>query len=557
MKKNLLLILTALTMCVSAAGADVVERTYVSTDKGCYVAGDRIWMSAFCIDVSEGKRLSDFSGVAYVELVGADGTVQTGKIALAGGRGAGLMEIPKTAPTGNYRLIPYTALNVNEKDFDYLCCARTISVFNPYSTDRASVKIVSEDEYAKSSSKQPETAGNLVLSATKSGDGIFLDIENGGSQAASFSVSVYNDDGILAPESLTMGTFLSSLEGVEAPQYVQNRIPEYEGEIIRARIVGDFPGTDNSVFLSAPGNLVDSYSAPVTGKEEICFYTGNIFGTKEMVCEIEEMKEGMNSYVEILSPFVGPSAGTLPELKMGRFLSDAIHRRSVASQIERMFDSDTLYESLPARVTPLLDESRVIKYRLDDYTRFPTMEEVFVEFIPDIRTRKISGQTDIQVSLQDFEIGTQFSSGRSLMLVDGVPVMDHSKIMAYDPLLVESINIYPNTYYVGYRSFAGVVNFVTYKRNMPSMTFDRGARIITFHGAAVPQAYTCSTVSGNAYPDYRQTVYWHPLVSLESGKSVKAECKLPQYSGSFKVVVEGVTASGEPVFQTLSVRTDQ
>ena len=32
----------------------VVERTYISTDKDVYVAGDAVWYSAFCVDAARG-----------------------------------------------------------------------------------------------------------------------------------------------------------------------------------------------------------------------------------------------------------------------------------------------------------------------------------------------------------------------------------------------------------------------------------------------------------------------------------------------------------------------
>lgn len=43
------------------------ERVYISTDRDVYVAGDAVWMSAYCLDASSGS-LSSFSKTAYVEV---------------------------------------------------------------------------------------------------------------------------------------------------------------------------------------------------------------------------------------------------------------------------------------------------------------------------------------------------------------------------------------------------------------------------------------------------------------------------------------------------------
>ena len=66
----------------------VVERTFLSTDKDVYVAGENVWYSAFCLDAGT-LRYSPVSSVAYVELHSADGLAATSKVALVGGRGGG------------------------------------------------------------------------------------------------------------------------------------------------------------------------------------------------------------------------------------------------------------------------------------------------------------------------------------------------------------------------------------------------------------------------------------------------------------------------------------
>ena len=68
MKKILSLLLCLLISLPALLGAEPRrERVYISTDKEVYVAGDAVWLSAWCLDAGNG-RLSDFSKIAYVEL---------------------------------------------------------------------------------------------------------------------------------------------------------------------------------------------------------------------------------------------------------------------------------------------------------------------------------------------------------------------------------------------------------------------------------------------------------------------------------------------------------
>jgi len=125
-------------------------------------------------------------------------------------------------------------------------------------------------------------------------------------------------------------------------------------------------------------------------------------------------------------------------------------------------------------------------------------------------------------------------------------VLDHGKILSYDPLLVERIDIWSDTYFMGIRAFSGIVNFVTYKGNLPSMQFEDNVRIVDFQGCGFPQAYT-GEGAGARYPDFRQTLYWHPLLSLAPGETLTVDCKMPEYEGAFEAVAEGFTDAGDPV----------
>ena len=166
--------------------------------------------------------------------------VQTAKIALDGGRGAGFLALPTTLPTGNYKLLAYTQLGASEEGFDPLSGVRTLSVFNTFSTDRVEggVQIVPEAPAAPAAT--PAT-GALRLdagSAAPAGS-TRIRLTNDGAEAVSFSLSVRHDDGIPAPQGKHIADFVREVRALPAARGFDERVvPEYEGEIIRARVVG-------------------------------------------------------------------------------------------------------------------------------------------------------------------------------------------------------------------------------------------------------------------------------------------------------------------------------
>ena len=565
MKKILVSILLSLLFCPVFAqeGGSLIERTFVTTDRDSYLAGDDLWCSVWCVDASDGCALSDFSNVAYLEVHSAKGMVASGKISLDGGRGAGSITLPGNMPTGNYRLIAYTAQNRNEVGYDYDApYSRTISVFNPFTKERVEggVEIVDTEEYTELIENAPRNAsrgGLTVVVPMRAAQGERVPITIRGAEDATVSVSVWHDDGLLSASIGTIADFMAEARNVGKVKFDYMTIPEYEGEIIEGRVVGLDPSSHalngKFAFISAPGNKSDVYSSDVDREGMVHFFTNNIYGNKELVCEIEGLDSTLACHIELVSPFVNPQVSGIPSLPVCSALSERLTARSAAMQIEKRFASDTLFERLPVRENLLFGKEGTT-YVLDDYTRFPLMEEVIVEYIPQLRARRNSdGSRDIQVRIEDSYRNYYFTSGMSLMMLDGIPIFDHEKIYRYDPLLVETINIYPNTYYIGRRQYEGIVNFVTYKRNLPSMQFSSNVRILDFQGVAYPQAYTCSSLKLRGdYPDYRQTIYWHPLVDLDGGSTLTVDCATPQYSGTFVVVVEGLTASGEPIYERKS-----
>ena len=105
--------------------------------------------------------------------------------------------------------------------------------------------------------------------------------------------------------------------------------------------------------------------------------------------------------------------------------------------------------------------------------------------------------------------------------------------------------VYPHFYTLGPWSYSGIVNFVTYKGNMPSFSFDDNVRVVNYQGESFPVA-SYLPAGGQNHPDLRRTVLWHPLVSIGPGESRILHYRLPSYDGNFRLKVEGFDLKGAP-----------
>lgn len=552
MRKTLVIIFVALAAVLTAKAQEhLSERVYISTDRDVYVAGDEMYLSAFCFDMFTG-RFSNTSRTVYLEVVSPEGPVQTAKLALDGGRGGGVVSLLNTIPTGEYRLVAYTAQCFNEDGYDFLEGARTISIINPFTATRSSsgVEILSDEDYASLESAEIPYAGSVRLAS----DGP-LTLTNASDRPVTLSVSVFHDDGLVSPSTSSPAAFLAG--ATRGSSFTDRRTIDYEGEIVRTHLVvtdGDMSGVaGTSAFLSVPGRGSDVYCAEIGDDGSAVFYTRNIRGDVDMVLEADSSSSA-ECHLEIDQPFAGVSDPDIPKLPLSVGLEDRILQRSLAMQIGRAARIDTLYVR-PEVPSDIIFAADSVEYILDDYTRFPLMEELFIEFIGEVRTQRTRNGRGLVVNLRDTYRLTGANQVSSLLLLDGVPLPNQNTIFDYDPLLVERIVVYPHTTYFAGRPYAGVVSFSTYRHDLPSYQFADNSRIVRFQGVSDP-VIACLPVESPDVPDLRQTVLWHPLVEIGPGESISMEYCLPSYDGSFKVVVQGFDDAGNPQYVSapLSVR---
>ncbi|MCQ2142900.1 MAG: hypothetical protein MJY56_02395 [Bacteroidales bacterium] len=538
--KRIATILTILAAASLSMKAQLVERTYAATDKNVYVAGDDMWISVFTTDVSAGGVLSDFSSVAYLELLSPDGPAVTAKIGLTAGRGAGRLLLPKTLPSGNYKLIAYTAQNRNEVGFDPLFYSKTISVYNTFTNDRTKGTVLGEPVRKDAPAKAAE--------------GLEFDgrtLRNMSGEEVSLCISIYNEDGLPVPDYSTVSDFVNAAPDASGITFDYKFVPEYEGEVIYAHTVGDtYESAHKYAFISFPGAIDGTYSSNIEEGGTVKFFTNNIYGETNLVTEIEGLPASSSTHLELDSPFLECKAGDVEPLVLGESLREDLERRSVSMQISRIFDADTLYRMMPKRENRIFGSIEPTSYILDDYTRFPSMSEVFTEFLAKVKVKKDrdNGSVNMYAFLMDSQRTGTIGNTPSLVTLDGVPVFDHAKLYNYDPLLVERIDVYQSTFYFGSKGYDGVINFVTYKKNLPGMVFDDNVRILDFEGALLPMALTGEKLKASKdCPNLRETIYFHPAVELGAEGEFTPAPAFPSYEGRFILKAEGLTKEGRPV----------
>lgn len=531
----------ALVVCAVsfALAAQAQERVYVSTDKECYLAGEDMWLSVYCIDGETGGY-SQLSKVAYIDFYNMEGMASAIKVPLKEGRGCGRLQIPLGFATGNYSIVAYTGRYGGNSIGEFN--GKVVTVFNTLSSHRVKngVEVVPEDGSLYGEGKVKERTNWLSLDVRTAGaqEGVVpVVIRNLSGIGASVSVSVYHIDPLVEMIG-EYGYDKTSLLSRKGEFEVAGGV-DYAGEVIRVRIGGE-DVKEKGVYMSAMGNTDDIYIGNTNDKGEVVFYTSNIYGTRDLVFEVEGDTSKVYT-VEILHDKVEHKSVQPPVLKISSKMRDALEQRSMDMQIAKRFEADTLFNVMPMRENSFIGTVRPRVYRLDEYTRFPLMDEVIREYVKDLRVRKEGSETVMRLLW-----GTK---ARALVLLDGVPVTDHSVVVALDPHLIKEIELYPRRYVLNNRIYDGVVKFNTYKGDMGGVKLAGNVSIVNHRGVQYPLAFTGSQLADmRNYPNFNNTVFWNPIVEIAPEGTFSFNCVKPQYKGKFKMVIEGIDSNGEAVY---------
>lgn len=332
-------------------------------------------------------------------------------------------------------------------------------------------------------------------------------------------------------------------------------IPEYRGHIITAKVVNvtdEKAANDVECFLSIPGNPFGFYAARTNDKGLVQFDVKNYYGPEEII--VQAGRDTVNKYrIDILNPFFEDhqKAG-LPFLLSQKKNEKTLTGKSIAMQAQNIFVGDSIRKFSPPSLRDTLPffGKPEYSYKLDDYKRFTTMEEVLREYVLSINVVLRNGK--LYMSIFDEVLKTVYSD-QLLVLLDGVPLMNYNKIFSYDPLKVRKLDVVPSRYQVAGVNFKGIASFETQQAKFDGFELTpAGVVAIDYEGLQLQRefyspVYENSKERDKRVPDFRSTLYWTPDVQTEKTGKDTVHFFTSDQPGKFLAVLQGFNKNGEPV----------
>ncbi|SEJ63931.1 hypothetical protein SAMN04487995_5658 [Dyadobacter koreensis] len=434
---------------------------------------------------------------------------------------------------------------------------------------------VSKDEYV--------TRDRVVMDLSTSSDA-------GIETLSDLSVSVFLADSIQTKdqESISSYLFLSSdLKGsVESPEYYLQKnnkevdvdidnlmlthgwrrfqwdnvlkenitypnLPEFDGHFIFGKVISTVtgePAKNIGTYLAAPDSPARLYFARSNEKGEIRFEVKEFFGPKEVTIQTN-LRQDSTYRFEMANPFSkSPLSSGLSSFQFDKTLENTLLTRSINMQTTNAFLPKWYKEAKYVFLDSLAffgapDE----KYFLDDFTRFPTMEEVMREYVRGVMVRR--RQKEFHFIMMDKLFPQTFFTEDPLILLDGIPIFNTDKIMAFDPLKVKKIELMSARYFLGFSASTGIVSLSTYRGDLAGFELDPRILVMPYEGPQIKREfytpkYDTPVSLQSRIPDFRNLLYWVPDVVTDAQGKSQISFYTSDQTGHYRVVVQGMTKNG-------------
>lgn len=329
-------------------------------------------------------------------------------------------------------------------------------------------------------------------------------------------------------------------------------LPELYGPVLQAQVLtaaGTPAPAGIGTYLTVPGRTGRFYYAATQAGGLAQFEPEQFVGTQRVILQTDFSRDSIYR-LELRSPYTTRHAPVRwAPLALPQALAPALAERHVQVQVAQYFAS-----AAPSPAAGAASDSASFfgkpdeRYRLDDYTRFKTMEEVMREYVPGVRVRKRRDGFHFVVFDRP---GQTYFQHDPLVLLDGLPIFDTDKVMAFDPLKVKQLDVLTARYFQGPLVYDGVVSYTTYRGDLGGFDINPHALVEEYEG---PQGarqfyaprYESAQQQQSRLADLRNLLHWEPQLLLRANQPGSLTFYTSDQAGRYLVVTQGLANDGRP-----------
>lgn len=328
-------------------------------------------------------------------------------------------------------------------------------------------------------------------------------------------------------------------------------LPELYGHLITGTVMNGetgIPLAGEQLMLSVPGKYAHTLFTRSDDEGRFIFPLSE-YGRKEIV--IQPLDRDAGAYhIDLYDPF---SSGMNLRQRPAPYYPDTVQLEELNNAIISMQVSNIYNPFLKKTSISLTGETRPSFFGkpdrtviLSDYIQLTTLKEVIKELIPGLA---VTGRDEWEpLKLYNRYPGRAFISP-PLVILDGVPVFNLEKLPDIPSSLLEKVEVLNVRYFTGDVMLDGIINIISYKGDLSVHEFDRSVfrqeyDMLAESFSVTTPDYSSDSLRLGRIPDYRNTLYWNPAISVGPEGTAEIGFWTSDEAGDYCVTVECVTSDG-------------
>lgn len=525
-----------------------IEETQLQTNTDLVLVGEYLYYKMFTL--SNGN-LSNNSKIAYVELLDENNTTIVKHILnIKNSTASQRIFIPTELKTGHYKLIAYTNLSKNNSENNYY--SKNIYIVNAFSNSTQEIKnneSLVQIKKRESFNLQNQNSNEITISTSKQNytnrDLVTLNIlANTAHKNGNYSISINKLDSIVIENASKDNTIKERASNTFF-------IPEMRGQLITGKITNVMDGLDiknKNIALSIPGE--DFFFKITQTNKNGQFFFNLDTKTKNTAATLQILEDNIENYkIEIIDNIKNNyEEHNFSNIEIDNSLKYTLEQRNIKNQIENAYYQSKNDSILTQTNSKSFYNTKEKLYVLNEYTRFKTVRETFIEVINEAGFRKDGDNYRIIVyDRYDEKKSQAIRNIDPLVIVDGMIVQNNNDLINYDPYKIESIGIVVGQYLYGSKLYQGIISIKTSTNDFKTSLI--GDFIIETN-LNLPEDETLyfqpqylNGTDNNRVPDYRRQLLWIPNNKLNKSKN-NFTAYTSDDKGTYEVKVEGYNANG-------------
>ncbi|MCK7589956.1 hypothetical protein M0G43_05160 [Subsaxibacter sp. CAU 1640] len=541
---------------VSAFKSFPEEQVILTANTTVALSGQVIYYVFNCRSIDFENTVSD---IGYVELVSESNTVIfKHKHHLENGFSSGDYFLPATVKSGHYKLIAYTQWSLNNHKhnaFDQ----KDVYIINPYLN--AADNDLKMDFTDKNPYVEVSRRNDLKLNIVNDSIGLKIDTDSkvyglrskvnltitnsvDYKKFESYSISVKKID------SINVETIFPTEKQSQQISLNKNHLPEMRGELIYGRVTNiksGLPVENIGVSLSIPGDDYIYKSSKTNKRGEFYFNLFEAYPQERAVIQI--IGDDRGDFELTLSPKLFDRYGELAfyDLKLDTNIESYIVQNSIFNQVESAYydiKRDSVLINIPTNSFYGMPNKA---YVLDDFTRFNSMKETFVEVVQEAAIRNNDGKHRFVVYDFDNPFSGNYENIKPLLLLDGLQIQDEEFLVNYNPREVASVSLVKGVYSIGSVMYNGIID-IKLKKAQNHFSFGDFIKSREIPKPALKKIYFRQNYveEKKRIPDFRTQLLWEPNLN-ENTPVTSIQFYTSDISGYYLITVRAYDNFGENI----------